>query len=127
MKLTYTSERSQEELSKMMTQHANKATTLNNCVENAIADNARRVEERIKLRKQRSATAREKSEKTEDPVVGEHEKKMYVVDIEVIKEEKEEYTDSPSTNQTVQTSKRRYSFETPFSSEDLRETEQHPR
>jgi|JI61114C2RNA_FD_contig_31_2516351_length_722_multi_3_in_0_out_0_2 hypothetical protein len=58
MKLTYTSERSHEELNKLISQHTNKSTTLNSCIENAIIDNNKRVEERIRLRKMKSMTAR---------------------------------------------------------------------
>lgn len=96
MKVTY--QTSDDELKRILSQHTNKSTTLNSCIENAITENQKRIDDRIRLRKLKSITAREKSQKVEVETTGEQdiEKKMYVVDIEVIKEEKEEET--PSTN-----------------------------
>lgn len=59
MHLAYQSdEHSPERLTMLISQHNTKAHTLNSCIENAISDNSRRIEERIKRRQMKSLAAR---------------------------------------------------------------------
>lgn len=59
MQLAYQAEgHTAEHLAKLISQHNSKAATMNSFIENAITDNSRRIEERIKRRQMKSMAAK---------------------------------------------------------------------
>ena len=74
-----------EHLAKLVTQEKTKALTLNSCIESAIADNNRKIEERIRRRQLKSMAAKSMIETPEGIKLGEN--KPYIREVEIIQEE----------------------------------------